>query len=64
VVENTFNAFTGEKIDLGFSVYTTIPVDKNARDNKIAKDRYANPFYKLNQKQTGNEYNLFNLGGI
>lgn len=127
VVENTFSAFTGEKIDLGFSVYTTIPVDlngdgihelvkgyfegdgtlldnsgkvignvggasaiaskftgdpgeqilsyskdgiiriwvdKNAKDNAIAKERYANPFYKLNQKQTGNGYNLFNLGGI
>jgi len=127
VEENTFNAFTGEKIDLGFSVYTTIPIDlngdgihelvkgyfegdgtimdntgkvigniggasaiaskftgdageqllsyskdgivriwidKNAHDNQIAKDRYAHPFYKLNQKQTGNGYNLFNLGGL
>lgn len=24
--------------------------DKNARNNQIAKDSYANPFYKLNQK--------------
>lgn len=127
IEENTFEAFTGKKIDLGFSVYTTIPVDlngdgihelvkgyfegdgtildntgqvigniggasaiaskftdddgeqilscskdgivriwvdRNARDNKIAKERYSNPFYKLNQKQTGNGYNLFNLGGI
>ncbi len=127
VVENTFHAFSGEKIDLGFSVYTTIPVDLNgdgvhelvkgyfegdgtifdnsgnvignvggasaiaskftadpgeqilscsedgivriwmdrkAKDNKIAKARYANPYYKVNQKQTGNGYNLFNLGGI
>jgi len=127
VVENTFDAFSGERIDLGFSVYTTIPVDvngdgihelvkgyfegdgallnnsgkiignvagasaiaskftgdqgeqilsyskdgiiriwvdRNAKDNNIAKERYKNPFYKLNQKQTGNGYNLFNLGGI
>lgn len=127
VVENTFHAFSGEKIELGFSVYTTIPVDLNgdgihelvkgyfegdatildnsgkvigniggasaiaskftgdqgeqilsysedgiikiwvdrsARDNEFAKERYSNPFYKVNQKQTGNGYNLFNLGGI
>ena len=127
VEEITFDAFSGEKIDLGFSVYTTIPVDvngdgihelvkgyfegdgtlldnkgniigniggasaiaskftgdpgeqilsyskngiiriwvdKSAQDNKIAKKRYSNPAYKLNQKQTGNGYNLFNLGGI
>lgn len=127
IVENTFDAYTGKKIDLGFSVYTTIPVDlngdgihelvkgyfegdgtildskgkvigniggasamaskftgddgeqilsyskngiiriwmdKNAIDNHAAKKRYTNPFYKLNQKQTGNGYNLFNLGGI
>ena len=118
---------TGAKVDLGFSVYTTIPVDLNGdgihelvkgyfegggtlldnkgkvignvggasaiaskftgdqgeqmlsyskavslefgwiemqKDNDIAKRRYANPAYKLNQKQTGNGYNLFNLGGI
>ncbi len=127
VVENTFHAFSGEKIDLGFSVYTTIPVDlngdgihelvkgyfegdgtildnggkvigniggasaiaskftgdqgeqilsysedgmiriwfdRNAQDNNAAKERYANPFYEVNKKQTGNGYNLFNLGGI
>ena len=127
VVENTFDAFTGKKIELGFNVYTTIPVDlngdgihelvkgyfegdgtlldnrgkvignvggasaiaskftgdpgeqilsyskdgiiriwvdRNAKDNKSALERYANPAYKLNQKQTGNGYNLFNLGGI
>ena len=126
-VENTFDAFTGKKIELGFNVYTTIPVDlngdgihelvkgyfegdgtlldnkgkvignvggasaiaskftgdpgeqilsyskdgiiriwvdRNAKDNKSALERYANPAYKLNQKQTGNGYNLFNLGGI
>ena len=29
VEEYTFQAFSGEKIDLGYSVYTTIPVDLN-----------------------------------
>ncbi len=127
VEEYTFDALTGEKIDLGFSVYTTIPVDlngdgihelvkgyfegdgtlldrrgtvignvggasaiaskftgdpgeqvlsyakdgivriwvdRNAADNDAARARYAHPFYQLNQKQTGNGYNLFNLGGL
>lgn len=127
VVENTYEAFTGKKINLGFKVYTSIPVDlngdgihelvkgyfegdgtvldnkgniignigghsaiaskftdrpgeqilsyskdgkitiwadKNAKDSKAAKKRYAHPFYKVNQKQTGNGYNLFTLGGI
>lgn len=127
VVENTFEPFSGKAIDLGFNVYTTIPVDingdgihelvkgyfegegtvldkngktignigglsamaskftrlageqilsyskdgivsiwadKNAIDNQRARDRYNNPFYKVNQKQTGNGYNLFTLGGI
>ena len=127
VLENTYHAFSGEKIDLGYSVYTTIPVDLNgdgihelvkgyfegdgtildnsgkilgniggasaiaskftgdqgeqilsysrdgilriwmdvnAKDNNAAKERYANPFYEVNKKQTGNGYNLFNLGGI
>lgn len=127
VVENTYRAFTGEKIDLGFDVYTSIPVDlngdgihelvkgyfegdgdvidskgnvignikghaavaskfidhpgeqilsyskdgkvriwidRNARDTEMSKKRYQHPFYKVNQKQTGNGYNLFTLGGI
>ena len=127
IVENTYEAFSGEKIKLGFNVYTSIPVDINgdgihelvkgyfegdgsvvdregkvignieglsaiaskftslpgeqilsyskngiiriwadinAKDNKIANARYENPFYKVNQKQTGNGYNLFLLGGI
>jgi hypothetical protein len=127
VVENTYEAFTGKKINLGFNVYTTIPVDLNgdgihelvkgyfegdgsvlnnsgtvignigghaamaskfmdlpgeqilsyskdgkiriwadrkAKDNAAAKSRYQHPFYKINQKQTGNGYNLFTLGGI
>lgn len=127
VVENTYNALSGNKIELGFKVYTSIPVDidgdgihelvkgyfegdgsvidhkgnlignigghaamvskftdlqgeqilsyskdgivkiwadKNALDTKEAKKRYNHPFYKVNQKQTGNGYNLFTLGGI
>ncbi len=127
VVENTYDALSGKKIELGFKVYTTIPVDingdgihelvkgyfegdgsvidregnlignigghsamaskftdlpgeqilsyskdgkikiwadKNAKDNKEALKRYSHPFYKVNQKQTGNGYNLFTLGGI
>ncbi len=127
VVENTYEAFSGKKIDLGFKVYTSIPVDlngdgihelvkgyfegdgsvidnqgnmignigghsaiaskftnlpgeqilsfskdgklkiwadKNAQDTPEAKKRYDHPFYKVNQKQTGNGYNLFTLGGI
>jgi hypothetical protein len=127
VVENTFEAFSGKKIELGFNVYTSIPVDlngdgihelvkgyfegdgtvldrngkmignigghsamaskftdlpgeqilsyskdgviniwadRNASDTDQAKKRYNHPFYKINQLQTGNGYNLFTLGGI
>lgn len=127
IVEHTYEAFGGEKINLGFDVYSSIPVDingdgihelvkgyfegdgtvldregnvignigglsamaskfaslpgeqilsysksgiisiwadKNANDNERAKVRYENSFYKVNQKQTGNGYNLFTLGGI
>lgn len=127
IVENTFEAFSGKKIDLGFNVYTSIPVDingdgihelvkgyfegdgtvldregisignigglsamaskftskpgeqilsyskngivkiwadMNAKDNERAYSRYQNQFYKDNQKQSGNGYNLFLLGGI
>ena len=127
IVENTYEAFSGEKTKLGFNVYTSIPVDINgdgiyelvkgyfegdgtvldsegkvignieglsaiaskftslpgeqilsyskdgiiriwadinAKDNKITNARYENPFYKVNQKQPGNGYNLFLLGGI
>nr|MBI1229358.1 polysaccharide lyase 11 [Cytophagales bacterium] len=127
VEEFTYEAFTGKNIDLGFTVYSSIPVDlngdgihelvkgyfegdgtvldrkgreignigglsamaskftslpgeqilsyskdgkvriwadKNASDNDTTKKRYLNPFYKTNQKQTGNGYNLFTLGGI
>ena len=127
VEEFTFKAISGERIDLGFPVYTTIPVDlngdgihelvkgyfegdgtvlnnkgkiignvegltamaskftslpgeqilsytedgiiavwadKNAKDNDSAKRRYNHPYYKVNQYQTGNGYNLFTLGGL
>jgi hypothetical protein len=127
IVENTYEAFSGQKISLGFDVYTSIPVDLNgdgihelvkgyfegdgslvdqngkvignigglsaiaskftslpgeqvlsyskdgkisiwadinALDNDRARARYNHHFYKINQKQTGNGYNLFTLGGI
>lgn len=127
VEEFTYDAFTGSPVELGFQVYTSIPVDLNgdgihelvkgyfegdgsildnegnvignigglsamaskftdlpgeqilsyskdghvriwadinAKDNKSAKFRYNHPFYKINQRQTGNGYNLFTLGGI
>jgi hypothetical protein len=38
--------------------------DRNARDNEAAKRRYAHPYYKANQRQTGNGYNYVNLGGL
>src|SRR5690606_783035 len=125
VVEYTYEAFSGKKVNLGFDVYSSIPVDingdgihelvkgyfegdgnvldrsgkvignigglsamaskftslpgeqilsyskdglvriwadKNARDNEKAMARYKNSFYLINQKQTGNGYNLFTLG--
>jgi len=127
VVEHTYEAFSGNKIELDFDAYTSIPVDVNgdgvhelvkgyfegdgtimdrmgnvlgnieghsamasqftslpgeqilsysktgkvriwadiaAEDSDEAKARYAHPFYKVNQKQTGNGYNLFTLGGL
>ena len=127
VEEYTYNAVSGEPVDLGFDVYTSIPVDLNgdgihelvkgyfegsgdvmdrhgkilgnigglsamackftsmpgeqilsyskdgmvhiwadvnAKDGPRALARYANPFYRTNSTQTGNGYNLFNLGGI
>lgn len=127
IEEFTFDAFTGKPVDLGFNVYTTIPVDlngdgihelvkgyfegdgtvlnnsgivignveglvamaskftsfegeqilsysadgkvtvwadKNADDTEVAKRRYSHPYYKVNQYQTGNGYNLFTLGGL
>lgn len=127
VVENTYLADSGEKIALGFNVYTSIPVDLNgdgihelvkgyfegdgsvldqegnilgnigghsaiaskfmdlpgeqilsyskdgkiriwadlnAEDRPAAMKRYSHRFYRVNQKQTGNGYNLFTLGGI
>jgi len=127
VVEYTYKATSGEQNNLGFNVYTSIPVDLNgdgihelvkgyfegsgevidrqgkvlgnigglsamackftslpgeqilsyskdgwiriwadlnAKDSPRAIARYSNPYYKTNSKQTGNGYNLFNLGGI
>lgn len=127
IVENTYQARTGKRIELGFDVYTSIPVDLNgdgihelvkgyfegdgsvldregnilgnigghsaiaskflelpgeqilsyskegkiriwadlsAKDRSEALKRYNHRFYQVNQKQTGNGYNLFTLGGI
>ncbi|MEQ6119670.1 hypothetical protein [Reichenbachiella sp. MALMAid0571] len=38
--------------------------DKNAKDSKIARKRYASPNYILAQKLTASGYNLVNLGGL
>ena len=38
--------------------------DKNAEDRPRAKARYAHPFYKINQRMTGNGYNTPTLGGL
>jgi hypothetical protein len=35
---------------------------KGATDSKTAQDRYAHPFYRINQIQTAMGYNLVNLG--
>ena len=127
VVEHTYEAFSGKRMELGYSVYTSIPVDldgdgrhelvrgyfegdgevldrhgkrlgnigglaamtskftslpgeqilsysrdgvvrlwadRNATDRPEALRRYAHPFYRINQRQTGNGYNLFTLGGL
>ncbi len=60
-----FTSFPGEQI-LSYSKDGTVRIwaDKNAVDNQKAKERYKSSFYKINQKQTGNGYNLFSLGGI
>jgi len=60
-----FTSLPGEQI-LSYSKDGTVLIwyDKNAKDGKEAKERYANPFYRINQRQTGNGYNLFTLGGI
>lgn len=60
-----FTSLPGEQI-LSYSNDGKIIIwaDMNARDSKQAKARYANPFYKINQRQTGNGYNLFGVGGI
>ncbi len=60
-----FTSLPGEQI-LSYSKDGVVRIwaDKNAKDNERAKSRYQNSFYKANQNQTGNGYNLFNLGGI
>lgn len=60
-----FTDLQGEQI-LSYSHdgWLRIWADLNAKDNEIGKARYSHPFYKINQKQTGNGYNLFTLGGI
>jgi len=64
-MNSKFTSFPGEQI-LSYSKDGIIRIwaDKNAEDNNRAKARYNNPFYTTNQKQTGNGYNLFTLGGI
>ena len=64
-IASKFTGDEGEQI-LSYSKEGIIRiwVDTNAHDNQLAKERYANPFYRVNQKQSGNGYNLFNLGGI
>lgn len=60
-----FTSLPGEQI-LSYSKDRKIKIwaDTRAQDSKEANARYANPFYKINQRQTGNGYNLFALGGI
>ncbi|MBM4091231.1 MAG: hypothetical protein FJ276_17685 [Planctomycetes bacterium] len=41
-----------------------ISADLTASDIPQAKARYRHPFYQVNEKQTGNVYNLFTLGGM
>jgi len=38
--------------------------DRKAKDSRLAKQRFENPYYKLAQKQTANGYNYTNLGGL
>jgi len=60
-----FTDLPGEQI-LSYSKdgWLRLWADKNARDTPNALSRYSHPFYKTNRNQTGNGYNLFNLGGI
>lgn len=60
-----FTDLPGEQIlSYSHNGWLKIWADENAHDNKNASERYSNAFYKINQKQTGNGYNLFTLGGI
>lgn len=60
-----FTSMEGEQI-LSYSKEGKVIIwaDTNASDSPQAKKRYEHPFYLINQKQTGNGYNLFTLGGI
>ena len=60
-----FTSLPGEQI-LSYSKdgMITIWADIDAKDSKNAMRRYVHPYYKVNQYQTGNGYNLFTLGGI
>ena len=64
-IASKFTDLPGEQI-LSYSKdgKISIWVDKNAKDSNEGIERYNHPFYKVNQKQTGNGYNLFTLGGI
>ncbi len=60
-----FTDLPGEQI-LSYSKDGIIRIwaDMNAEDKPNALRRYQHPYYKTNRNQTGNGYNLFNLGGI
>jgi hypothetical protein len=64
-IASKFVDLPGEQI-LSYSKDGMIRIwaDKNARDSRGAQLRYKHPFYKINQLQTGNGYNLFTLGGL
>jgi hypothetical protein len=38
--------------------------DENARDSDRARQRYAHPYYRTNQRLTATGSNLINLGGL
>jgi hypothetical protein len=61
VVEFTYNAFTGEKFNLGFAAYTSIPVDLNGDCiHELVKGYFEGTGDVLDRK--GN--NIGNIGGL
>ena len=61
VVEYTYNAFSGEKINLGFNVYTSIPVDLNGDGiHELVKGYFEGTGDVLDRK--GNI--IGNIGGL